>query len=188
MGLAYELAQGTLVHLCWKDEIQRVRDNLDALEPAMRDMHICCILGIPVGPLDAVASQTIEEFSDSSGDVPRSAIDFSDSDAPGAELSASHSEGSPPPKKAKKSYRARAKGTTKTLTKTFLGRLACQWAIQKLYGFGDGVAQKLRQGSKWLSVAIVAERPPIDLRCPTFSPINVFRRRGLPFSATISTA
>jgi hypothetical protein len=82
-------------------------------------------------------------FSDNSGD--EQADDSSSARSVQSEF-CDDSDEEAPKRRRTRDYKKRAhRGTTKRTLK-FQGSLVCQWALQKLYGIGDSLAQTLRHG------------------------------------------
>jgi hypothetical protein len=144
-------------------DIRAARDELRSFEPAMREVHMGLILNLTPPQLQLMHSSSSigvgdvfldEDVSDSS------ASQFGDdSDVEQARAKrgrACETEGAfgdesdteLPQEKRARTYKARAHTGTILRTKTFQGKRVCMWALQKLYGIGDSMAQTLRHGGR----------------------------------------
>ena len=141
-------------------EVQAARAELQDLEPAMRDFHYGVILNIEPATLKSgIGTENV--FSDHSVEAdsspcPRQSVDsenFDDNsscDEPAAKKrhSENFDDNSCDEAAAKKRHYKKRAGTASTKQRTlrFQGSLVCQFALQRLYGIGNSLAQSLRNG------------------------------------------
>jgi hypothetical protein len=145
-------------------DIEAARLELNGLEPAMRDVHIGIVLNLKAPDLQSRHSEA-ERFADSSdgeefGDESEGQGDDSDVAGPAAKRarrprlesgSTQFGDDSEEPEckpEHRRAYKTRARTGTIGRTNVFQGKLVCQWALQKLYGIGDALAQTLRHGGR----------------------------------------
>jgi len=153
------------------DLVESARRDLAALEPSLRDVHLAILLNTEsslahptyLRPVLDVTAHTDGTDSEKFSDGSSAAAPSGGQSSTIVWRDASDSDAAEPLCKKARSYKSRGTPGHKMPTRDFFGATVCQWALQKLMGIGDSLAQTLRHGGESRRPFVEPKHPDLNM-------------------------